>query len=106
MTKLEILDRIEAKEKEKIKLLAELQVWFEAEAQGIDIKNVSLFGFDPDFVPQQELNQTINKTNPYNWETREVNGRLIATPKIFNYVRTKTGEKIPLVKPIKNPRAE
>lgn len=91
MTKLEILDRIEAKEKEKIKLLAELQVWFEAEAQGIDIKTVSSFGFDSNLVSQQE---------------RKVNGNLIATPKIFNYVRTKTGEKIPLVKPIKNPRAE
>jgi len=97
MTNQEILDSIAAKEKEKAKLFDELRVWFEAEAQGINIENVSSFGFDPAFVPQQE---TVNKSNPYGWETMEVNGRLIATPKIFNYVRTKTGEKIQLAKPI------
>lgn len=106
----EIANRIKAKEKEKNILLNELKLWAQAKAQGIDIDNVLVFGFDPTLVPQSELNRiklakpVFNKSNPYGWEAKEVNGVLTTTPELYNYVRMKTGEKIPLTTPIRNPK--
>lgn len=103
------ISEIESKEKEKKMLLNQLKLWAEVKDQGIDTHNVLSFGFDPELISESELNRIklakpiFNKSNPYDWDTREVDGKIITKPELFNYVRMKTGEKIPLTKPIKNP---
>lgn len=102
------IKRIEAKNNEIKALLSILGMWGKVKDQGIDTDSVLSFGFDPALVPEDELkrlaiNNPFNKNNPYNWETRDVDGTLKITPKIYNYVRLKNGEKIPLNQPVTNP---
>jgi hypothetical protein len=105
----DIINRIEVKLKEKRMLLDKLRLWGEVKEQGIDADNVLSFGFDPELILESELNRIqlvkpiFNKSNPYGWVEREVGGKQICTPEFYNYVRMKTGEKISLVRPIKNP---
>jgi len=104
-----IMKKIEDATNEKKVLLNQLKMWTEAKEQGIDIDNVSFFGFDPMLVPEEELqtlkqkNQSFNKSNPYEWETKEVCGVLTTIPKLYNYVRMQSGDKIPLKSAIKKP---
>lgn len=105
----DIIKRMEAKNNERKALLSVLGMWGEVKDQGIDTDSVSSFGFDPALVPEDELqrlrinNPSFNKSNPYNWETRDVDGTLKTTPKMYNYVRLKSGEKVPLKSPIQKP---
>lgn len=95
------IKRIEAKNNEIKALLSILGMWGKVKDQRIDTDSVLSFGFDPALVPEDELkrlainNPSFNKTNPYNWET--------TTPKMYNYVRLKNGEKVPLNQPVTSP---
>ena len=103
-----IMKKIEDTTNEKLYLLRQLKMWAEAKQQGIDTDKVLVFGFDPELVPEEELqklrqNQGFNKSNPYGWETREVHGTLTTTPQLYNYVRMQNGDKIPLKSAIQKP---
>jgi len=103
-----IMKNIEDKNKERLVLLSQLKMWSQVQEQGIDTSTVARFGFDPDLVPEEELdnlrkNEGFNKNNPYGWESREVNGRMTTTPEIYNYVILRNGEKITLNPSIQKP---
>jgi hypothetical protein len=98
----DLLDSIAQKRAEQDRLLAQLALWEEVKAQGIDIDTVASFGFDPKLLTNKQKRAAIlawqrKRKDPI---TGEVEGYLYQgerlpsgkhSCRVYNYVRHHDG---------------
>lgn len=100
---------IEAKKAEQAQYLKVLKMWAKVEQQGICPSDVDTFGFSWQLMPETERKAQEHKSrmagleanysNPFGWPV--INGK--CQSKLYNYVKTKDGEIIPLNPMIERP---
>lgn len=95
------IDRIRARDAERRYLLAVLELWAQAEKQGIDPETVEAFGYDPKLLTPQQKREVERKRqrtgiDPHTGKRLE-NGHYRS--KVHNYVRFKDGSRV-LLDPI------
>jgi len=113
----EILDRLEAKNKEQAELLAVLRMWSKVQEQGIDPEEVQSFAFDPNLLTHQERQTCMRRNrllgicgignNPYNFPivTNEA-GQQMIRPLKYNVVIMKDGSRKTLNPIVESPNGE
>lgn len=89
----EVIDRMMDREKERAYLLAVLDLWVKAQAQGIDTDTVRSFGFDGRLLTWEQKRQRF--VGPWRREDKYIEtfrtGR--KRPRVFNYVRHHDGSR-------------
>lgn len=90
MINVELLKSIQEKRREQDYLLARLEVWAQAEAQGIDSSNGGLFGLDTSLLSQRDRTRYMRGE----FTRRELNGTVRVL--MYNYFRYSDGRVVSL----------
>lgn len=90
-------DSLQGKLKEQAYLAQVLEMWVEVKKQGVEPESVATLGFDPSLLSAAERNDLRRRYrgdsfNPFNWPLSYSDGSRCIRPRLFNFVRLRSGE--------------